>query len=82
MSSDLAGEAIILDLRRGMYYGLDGVGAYIWGVLQQPQVVRDLRDAIVAEYDVAAEQCERDLLALLADLADTGLVEVTDAVAA
>ena len=82
MSSELGGEAIILDLQRGMYYGLSGVGAYIWGALQQPQLVRDLRDAILNDYDVAPEQCERDLIALLHELAATGLIEVRDVVAA
>ncbi|PYO16907.1 MAG: PqqD family protein, partial [Gemmatimonadetes bacterium] len=30
VSSDLAGEAIVLSLRTAMYYGLDQVGARIW----------------------------------------------------
>ena len=75
-SSDLAGEVIILDLGRGMYYGLDEVGALVWRSLQRPRTVAGLRDAVLAEYDVAPERCERDLHDLLADLAQAGLIEV------
>ena len=35
----------------------------------------ELRDAVTAEFDVDAETAERDLLALLRELAERGLVE-------
>lgn len=79
---DLAGESVILNLKNGMYYGLDALGSRIWTLLQQPQPVVALRDAIVAEYDVDAERCERDLLALLTNLAEVQLIEVSDVAAA
>lgn len=82
VSSDLAGEAVILNLKNGMYYGLDAVGARIWTLIQQPQSVAALRDTIVAEYDVEAERCERDILTLLTNLAAAQLIEITDVVAA
>ena len=79
VSSDLKGEVAILDLKAGVYYGLDAVGARIWHLLQEPKTVDQLRDALLEEYDVEADRCERDLLALLQRLADEGLVEVEDA---
>ncbi|HEY0733678.1 MAG TPA: lasso peptide biosynthesis PqqD family chaperone [Herpetosiphonaceae bacterium] len=82
VSSDLEGEAVILNLKNGMYYGLDAIGSRIWELLQQPQSVAALRDAIMAEYDVDAERCERDLLALLSNLAEVQLIEVSDVAAA
>ena len=79
VSSDLEGEVAILNLKAGVYYGLDDVGARIWTLLQEPKTVSEIRDVILQEYDVEAERCERDLLALLQRLADEGLVEVEDA---
>ena len=76
ISSDLGGEKAILDLKAGMYYGLDGVGARVWDLIQEPRNVGDIRDFLLDEYDVAPERCERDLLALLQRLADEGLIEV------
>src|SRR5580765_1481633 len=77
VSCDLAGEAAILGLKNGVYYGLDPVGARIWNLIQTPVRVSAVRDAIVQEYDVEAERCERDLLDLLQKLAEQGLLEVT-----
>jgi len=59
ISSDLAGEAVILNLKEGVYYGLDDVGARIWNLIQEPQSVEQVCDRIFEEYDVSAGQCER-----------------------
>jgi hypothetical protein len=76
----LGGEAVILGLRDGVYYGLDAVGARVWALLAEPRRVPELVDAIVAEFDVTREQCERDLMALLDQLAARDLVrEAPDA---
>jgi len=72
--TSLGGEAVILGLRDGVYYGLDKVGARVWELLVEPRRVGDLVSTIVAEFDVSAERCERDVLALLRDLAARGLV--------
>jgi len=76
VSSDLGGEVAILDLKAGVYYGLDAVGARIWSFIQEPRTVNEIRDILLEEYDVEPERCERDLLVLLRRLADEGLVEV------
>jgi hypothetical protein len=77
VSAELDGEAVVLSLADGVYYGLDPVGASVWTLLEQPRTVAELRDAVVAEYDVDAPTAEADLLQLLRDLAARGLVEVS-----
>ena len=79
VSAELDGEAVVLSLADGIYYGLDPVGATVWGLLEQPRTVAELRDAVVAEYEVNDPTAEADLLRLLADLAARGLVEVRPA---
>ena len=78
ISSELSGEAVILDLRAGMYYGLDSIGARIWSLIQEPKAVADLRDTLVGEYEVDPESCERDLLTLLRQLATNRLIKVME----
>lgn len=78
ISSDLVGEVVILSLKSGKYYGLDPVGARIWGLIQEPRVVGDVRDIVMEEYEVDLDRCERDLLALLQRLAAEELIEVKD----
>ncbi len=76
LSADLAGDVVILQLQSGMYYGLDEVGAQVWQLIQTPQRVSDVRDTLLAEYDVDPQQCEHELLALLRELADQKLIEI------
>ena len=78
VSSDLGEEVVILHLKNGVYYGLDEVGARIWDLIQEPRAVNEIRDLLLDEYDVEAERCESDLLALLEELVAEGLVEVGD----
>jgi coenzyme PQQ synthesis protein D (PqqD) len=78
VSSSLGDEAVILELTQGVYYGLNEVGARIWELLQQPRRVGEIRDLILDEYEVAPQTATRDLLALLAELAERGLIEVHD----
>ncbi len=76
ISSDLADEAAILNLKSGQYYGLDAVGASIWRLIQEPHTVAQIEAALLLEYDVEASHCAVDVLALVEVLADEGLVDV------
>src|SRR5881409_1384530 len=78
VSADLAGEAAILNLKSGVYYGLDAVGARIWQLIQEPRTVASIRTVLLSEYEVDPDRCERDLLLLLHALADAGLLEIRD----
>jgi hypothetical protein len=71
---NLNGEAVILDLSNGTYYGLDEIGAQIWAMIQEPRAITEIVDTLLEEYEVERDQCERDLLALLRELASRGLV--------
>lgn len=76
VSCDLGGEAAILNLKTGVYYGLDPVGARIWNLIQEPKGFDEIRGILLKEFDVQPDRCERDLLALLEKLAAEGLIEV------
>src|SRR5579863_7906757 len=78
VSCDLAGEAAILNIKSGVYYGLDPVGARIWSLMQEPRAVAQIQEAITGEYDVEPDRCARDLIALLEKLFEEGLIEVKD----
>ena len=79
IACDLSGEAAILNLNNGVYYGLDAVGARVWQLIQAPVRVTEVRDALLERYEVEAERCEQDLLELLSEMAEQGLVEIEDA---
>jgi hypothetical protein len=79
VSCDLAGGAALLDLRSSTYYSLNAVGYEIWGLVKEPRAVSDIRDELLARYDVDPARCYDDLVALLRKLADAGLIRVVDA---
>jgi hypothetical protein len=81
ISSSLGDEEVILHLQSGTYYGLNEVGTRIWHLLQKPKPVSEIYEQLLLEYEIDAGQCERDVLALLQQLADQHLIEVDDATA-
>lgn len=75
VSSRLEDEVVILNLKSGIYHGLEAVGARVWDLICNPAPVREVRDRLLDEYDVEPERCESDLLALLEELKAHGLLE-------
>lgn len=78
VSCPLEDEVAIVQVKAGVYYGLDPVGARVWELIRTPRSVRSVRDTLLAEYQVGAEQCETDLVALLQSLHEADLIEVAD----
>jgi hypothetical protein len=79
VSSELAGEAVILHIDRGIYFGLDEIGARVWEMIQKPKKISAVLDTLLEEYQVSSDRCEDDLLTLISSLANEGLVMVTRA---
>jgi hypothetical protein len=77
LSARLGAESVVLGVTKGVYYGLDEVAARIWDLIQVPIAVEEVRDAVVAEFEVDAATCERDLLEFLSQLQAAGMIEVT-----
>lgn len=78
ISTEMAGETVVLDLDSGVYSGLDEVASFIWSHLDKPIIFADLVQLILAEYDVSEEQCTVDLLAFLQEMAKNKLVTADD----
>jgi hypothetical protein len=76
--TEFGSETVLLNLQDGVYYGLEDSGALVWTLLRQPVTVADIRDAVVAAYDVDPARCERDIRSLITDLADRQLIKRRD----
>lgn len=80
VSCELDGQAVILGLMDGVYYGLNPVGATVWAMLERgPHTVAQLRDAVTDEFEVDAPTAEADLIELMGDMLARGLVELRPA---
>ncbi len=71
---EVDGEAVLLSLDEGCYYGLDELGTRIWKLIDQDLDRDQVVAAIVEEYDVTPEQARHDLDAFLGDLEKSGLI--------
>ena len=74
MARELDGEIIILDVPSGRYFGINDVGALVWGLLDGSCDRDAIVDAVTAEFDVDRDTAAADLDALLDQLVDAGLV--------
>ena len=79
VSRRLGDEVAILHVDKAVFYQLDPVGARVWELVAKPIAVRAVLDAVLAEYEVDAETAERDVLELVGQLLEAGLVERRDA---
>jgi len=71
---ELEGEAVLLSLDEGCYYGLDELGTRIWKLLDADFDSEQVVERIIEEYDVDRETARKDLDAFLADLEKSGLI--------
>lgn len=77
LSCDLAGEAAIVNLTTGVYFGLDAVGARIWNLIREPTTFANVRDQLSSVYDVEPQRLDRDLRDLFGQLVAHGLIEIS-----
>jgi len=75
LTSRLGNEVAILELDCAVNYGLSSTGSFLWNLMQKPVRVNEMRAALVEAFDVDADSAERNLLRVLGDLRDAGLIE-------
>ncbi len=77
-SGELDGEAVLMSVQQGRYYGMDQIGTRIWQLIEKPMSVSELCDQLGREYEVGTEKCQRDVLNFLDELVEEKLVKVID----
>jgi hypothetical protein len=74
---EIDGEAVVLNLETGMYYGLDEVGTCAWQAIAPSGTLRQGLSKILETFDVDRADGERDLLELASQLVGKGLWTLT-----
>jgi hypothetical protein len=67
-------ELVIVDLRRGEYFGLDEVGTLAWRGLEAGLTLEAIARTIVDQYDVGFDRAVEDLSRLVGELVARGLI--------
>lgn len=76
LSAEIGGEAVMMSIEKGAYFGLNPVATRIWDLIEQPKSLAELIAAIFEEYEVTPEQCEADVREFSADMIERGLAQV------
>lgn len=76
VTSNIDGEAVMMSVENGEYYGLDEIGTRIWDLLENSLSVSELVDKLTEEFEVEKDDCTRDTLEFLNDLLARNLLVV------
>jgi hypothetical protein len=73
---ELDDEAVLLNLKTGVYFGLNPTGLRIWQLIVEGRSLEQVLETMRGEYEVDVQVVERDLLDLCTQLCAQGLGEV------
>ncbi|HET8704896.1 MAG TPA: lasso peptide biosynthesis PqqD family chaperone, partial [Pseudomonadales bacterium] len=74
--TDFGEEKVMLSIEDGKYYGINPVGAQIWELLQTPQPLTQVVNAVCDHFDVSQSECETDVLSFVKHLIDKNMAFV------
>lgn len=74
IEADAGGETVMMNLELGKYFGLNAVASYIWSLIDRPQTIQQLCEAVCCEFAVTPDQCGPDIIAFARTMIDRGLI--------
>lgn len=74
--SDIGEEVVMMDIERGIYFGMDYIASHIWNLIEEPIQVEDLCSALEIIFGVLADECLQDVCAFLDQANKQGLLVV------
>jgi hypothetical protein len=69
------GEAVLLSIEGGSYYGTNSVGTRVWELLAEPRSLNEVCAVLGDEFDVDGETCRREISAFVQELLREKLIE-------
>jgi hypothetical protein len=74
LTAPVGEELVLLDLERGVYYGLNAPGARIWELLVEGLPVRTVAALLAAKHDSSITEVEGDVVRLVDELREKALI--------
>jgi hypothetical protein len=76
---EVQGEAVLLQLDRGEYFGLDEVATRIWQLVVEKGDLAEVEAAMLQEFEVDRAVLSADLTRVVGELIAKGLLEIEHA---
>jgi hypothetical protein len=77
--SRLDEEMLAIDAQAGYCYSLNESAGLLWDLISAPTSVNEICTQLCTEYTVDENTCLNEVLTLLKDMLDAGLIQVKDA---
>lgn len=74
MVREVKDGAVLLDVEKGIYFGLDPIGLQVWRLISEGNSLGSVCNQLLAEYDVSQSTLTTDIHNLMKDLSAQGLV--------
>ena len=83
VSRDIAGEMILVPIRQSVgdlesIYTLNEVAACVWGLIDGETRLDAIKDEIVSQFEVDADEAKRDLIELIDQLEEAEAIHPVD----
>lgn len=75
VAAEMDGALVMLNIETGHYYSLNEAANFIWNLLAKPASLAEVRDAMMAEFDVSRSTCEADLMRFVEGMLKDGLLQ-------
>jgi hypothetical protein len=80
VTREIVGEVILVPIRQHVgdldsVFTLNETASRIWALIDGQRTVGDIRDAIVAEFEVGEEEAEQDVTTFIGQLEEAGAAE-------
>jgi Coenzyme PQQ synthesis protein D (PqqD) len=69
-------ESVLLNIETERYFGLDETGTRMWQLVTAAPNIETAYHQLLDEYDVQAEPLRNDLIGLLGQLVESGLLQI------
>lgn len=76
---EIEGEAVLLNTKTGIYFGLEPIGVEIWKQLSAKKSFDAIVKNLTADYDIDEKTCREDLLRFTGHLEKNELIKVHEA---
>src|SRR4030095_373357 len=73
--ADVGEDIVALDVERSFTYGMTGVTASVWQLLEQPRDLTQICDELLKLYEVDASVCREQVSTLIDEMVAEGLLE-------
>lgn len=75
IETDVGDETLLMMVESGRYFSMDGVAREIWAGIGEATSVRAIIEKQIENFEVDPLRAEAEILALLNDLLEHGLIE-------